>query len=142
MQPNTSKLQQPVKKQNNIIQDAEKIYSVEQIQNLVDARAFTGYSITDAKKSEKQLSVILFASKDVLLAKTTLRNRRGATDQVGRCRFTESQKQILTTFQQQHAYDTFDGFWKLNSKLKTTLNNHLQSFNKQPFTSRQCVHTF
>ncbi|CAL6108382.1 Hypothetical_protein [Hexamita inflata] len=111
MQPNTSKLQQPVKKQNNIIQDPEKTYSVEQIQNLVNARAFTGYSITDAKKSEKQLSVILFGSKDVLLAKTyTLRNRRGATDQVGRCRFTESQKQILTTFQQQHAYDTFDGF--------------------------------
>ncbi|CAL6045640.1 Hypothetical_protein [Hexamita inflata] len=259
--PNSSKTQQLPKKLNSNNQVSKLEYSVEQIKSLINTRAFTGYSIVDAKQAEKQLSVILFASKakarDVLHAKTTLRNTRSSPDsycccyyqkhkryrilqqiqeereailklkkyeqldsifgvdqeinqpktkkaegkqdpntpckktrrsfknkcskacaivlikgntliktksryidrfhyvvddgdKVGsyntikkdeiyyyiqfnegfhddgkrrcifkrnptRCRFTESQKQILTTFQQEHAYDTFDGFWKLNS---------------------------
>ncbi|CAL6037480.1 Hypothetical_protein [Hexamita inflata] len=132
--PNSSKSQQLPKKLNSNNQVSKLEYSVEQIKSLINTRAFTGYSIVDAKKAEKQLSVIPFASKakarDVLHAKTTLRNTRSSPDSYCCCYYQKHKRyRILQQIQEEREailklkkYEQLDSIFGVDQEINQPKN--------------------
>ncbi|CAL6019269.1 Hypothetical_protein [Hexamita inflata] len=132
--PNYSKTQQLPKKLDSNNQVPKQAYSVEQIKSLINTRAFTGYSIVDAKKAEEQLSVILFASKakarDVLHAKTTLRNTRSSPDSYCCCYYQKHKRyRILQQIQEEREaiqklkkYEKLDSIFGVDQEINQSKN--------------------